>query len=116
LLLYQQANRYYFNYQALAVNPNYKVSSAETDTNNVSHLDITVKDSKGNVLATLPNKGYVLNALVDPWVSNQRSAILTNLSTLGFSTSKDVALNNFATQTILTDWPEAMLLADSLVA
>lgn len=116
LLLYQQANRYYFNYQALAVNPNYKVSSTETDTDNVSHLDITVKDNKGNVLATLPNQGYVLNALVDPWVSKQRSAILTNLSSLGFSTSTEVALNNFATQTILTDWPEAMLLADSLVA
>lgn len=116
LLLYQQANRYYFNYQALAVNPNYKVSSEETDTDNVSHLDITVKDSNGNVLATLPNQGYVLNALVDTWVSNQRSTILANLNSLGFSTSTEVALNNFATQTILTDWPAAMLLADSLVA
>lgn len=113
LLLYQQGNDYYFNYQQAVVDKNYQVHSEEKTVDNVDTLTITVT---GNHTASMDNKGYVLSSLTDTWVSSQRSAILADLNKQGFSTYTEVNLTTFAKETILTDWPEVMLLGDSLVA
>lgn len=107
-LLYQQGNNYYFNYQQQIVDSAYQVTAAGANT---STLTITVSGAHD---ATLINNNYVLSSLADTWVTGQRNTILANLNQIGFDTYSEAVLTTFCTQTALTDWPEAMLLADTL--
>lgn len=107
-LLYQQGNDYYFNYQQRVVNNTYKVSSSGADT------DVLTINVTGAHAASLLNKDFVLNSIKDQWVAGQRSDILKNLNLIGFDTYQEAVLDTFATDTALTDWPEVMLLADTL--
>lgn len=107
LLLYQQGNNYYFNYQKAKVDTNYKVTSEGRKT------DKYIIKISGQHTADLPNENYILQSLVDPWVASQRSSILANLKATGFSTYEEVNLKTFAKDTALTNWPVAMLLGDS---
>lgn len=108
MLLYQQGNIYYFNYQQAQVDKRYKVDPKGRNTKKYT-IDVS-----GEHTAKLENENYVLKSLVDPWVSSQRSGILANLKACGFSTYEEVNLKTFAKDTALTDWPAAMLLGDSL--
>jgi hypothetical protein len=110
-LLYQQGNQYYYNYQAQVVDRNFTVTTPATDAD---ELTINVTDKPGTQVYNHTNNDYVLSSLADTWVSGQRSAILANLNQLGFTTYSEVNLTTFASKTILTDWPEVMLLADDL--
>lgn len=107
-LLYQQGNNYYFNYQQQIVNSDYQVTATGEDTDT---LTITVSGAHD---ASLVNNNYVLSSLADTWVTGQRNTILANLNQIGFDTYNEAVLTTFCTQTALADWPEAMLLADTL--
>lgn len=109
-LLYQQNNQYYFNYQHPVVDRNYTVSASGINTD-----QLTIQVHGGHE-ATLINKGYVLSSLMDTWVSAQRTPILNNLKTLGFDTFETVNLSTFATQTMLVDWPQVVMLGAELVS
>ncbi|MFZ2449783.1 MAG: DUF6603 domain-containing protein [Methylovulum miyakonense] len=109
-LLYQQGNNYYFSYQAQVIDDDYEVSSTGEGSDT---LTVTVS---GQHTAELKNTGYVLSSLADTWVSSQRMAIFENLNLLGFSTYGTANLTTFASQTALTDWPEVMMLGESLEA
>ena len=115
-LLYQQGNNYYFNYQQRVIDTAYTVTSEETTTNNsdgsvTDTLSITVSGAHS---ADLSNINYVLNSLADPWVTGQRNVLLANLNQIGFDTYSEAVLTTFCTETALTDWPEVLLLADTL--
>lgn len=107
-LLFQQNNNYDFNYQQQVLETGYNVSATGTDT------DVLTIAVTGEHTATLVNNDYVLNALIDPWVTEQRNALLSNFNLLGFQTYDTATLGTFATLTALTDWPEVMLLSDTL--
>ncbi len=107
-LLYQQGNQYFFNYQQQLIDTAYQVSATGEDTDT---LTITVTGAHD---ATLVNNNYILSSLDDTWVAGQRNTILANLNQIGFDTYSEAVLTTFCTQTALADWPEAMLLADTL--
>jgi hypothetical protein len=95
-----------FGYQPAPPPSVYTVSG--TPSADRSSLDITVG---GGHTADLPNSGYVLSALVDPWVSQQRVAVLDQLRLLGCGTpaSSSVHVAGLA-QTQLSDWPGVALI------
>lgn len=96
-----------FVYQKAVVDPDYTVSASLSA--DAKELTISVG---GTHTATLPNKDYVLGALIDPWVTDQRAPILDDLTANGFSTygPGEINLGVMATQTALTDWPAVKML------
>lgn len=112
LLLFQAGNLAYFEFLAAAVNEDYMVTSEEDET--AESLTITIDEGD---TATLNNSNYVLESINDSWVNTQRNSMLDALTDAGFSTftSAEVDLSQFASETILTDWPQVMKLGDSLV-
>ena len=68
-------------------------------------------DVSGAHTQEFTNTGYELCSLVDTWVAGQRTALLDDLTKLGFPTepSANVDLKGMA-KTVLTDWPHAALI------
>jgi hypothetical protein len=108
-LLFQQGNHYYFNYQLPVIDTSFKVKVTGRSTSTLT-IDIT-----GNHTGSLKNENYVLSGLADTWVAGQRSAVLANLNSIGFNTYSEVNLATFASKTMLTNWPQVMILGNSLV-
>jgi hypothetical protein len=109
-LLYQQSNLAYFSYQSGRVATTYTVT---TNFPTQAELDITIA---GAYSGKLENKNYLLGALMDSWVVSQRNPILDDMVANGFPVypSAEVNLSVLASKTALTDWPEVMLLGDTL--
>ena len=105
-LIFGDANQTGFAYQPPIPPSAYKVDSKTSPDGNTFVVDIS-----GAYSASLPNTGHELSALVDSWVAGQRTAILDELTQLGFATapSADVKLSTMA-QTALTGWPHAALI------
>ncbi len=111
-LIYGQNDTTGFAYQTPEVDHQYTVtSSASADQKTFT---ITVG---GAPIHPLPNTGYVLKALADPWVATQRTATLDELVRLGFSTKpgSDVNVDKMAA-TALTDWPSAARIGSEVRA
>lgn len=71
-------------------------------------LDITVG---GAHTQDLPNTGYVLSALADPWVDRQRVAVLDALSLLGLGTPSSIGVSVHDLATVQLDgWPSVALI------
>ena len=114
-LLFQAGNFVYFDFLAAAVNTDYTLTSVEDDT--LETLNIVVSETVGGTaLATLDNSDYILEGINDNWVNTQRNTLLDALTDAGFSTftSAEVDVSAFASETILTDWPQVMQLGDRL--
>ncbi len=109
-LLFQQGNDADFHYTARAVDTGYTVSAAFPTPN---EMDITVA---GGHDATLVNRSWVLGALIDDWVTDQRAGVLADLNANGFDTyaPAQVDLKILGTVKALTDWPRALLLGADL--
>jgi hypothetical protein len=87
------------------------VDTGSTVTSVAKDDDLTITVT-GAVSETLPNKGFVLNAIGDAAVAARRAAILDDLVANHFGTtpSAKIDVTLFATDTALTDWPRAALL------
>ena len=96
-----------FGYQPAPPPSVYTVSG--TPSADRSSLDVTIG---GGHTADLPNSGYVLSALVDPWISQQRVAVLDELRLLGFGTPGEQfgARSAELAQIQLSDWPGVALI------
>jgi hypothetical protein len=105
-LIFGDANQTGFAYQPPIPPSAYKVDSKTSPDGNTFVVDVS-----GAYSASLPNTGRELSALVDQWVAGQRTAILDELTQLGFATtpSADVKLTTMA-ETALTAWPHAALI------
>jgi hypothetical protein len=110
-LIYTQGNDTSFSDGQVELGTAYTVTSTEDG----AELDIQVH---GLATQSLPNSNYLLASLENAWVVQQRAAVLTSLAGAGFSTyaPDEVDLTLLATRTALTDWPEVMLLGDTLPA
>jgi hypothetical protein len=109
-LLFQQGNDVAFGYTAPSVDPRYAVGALFPAP---EVMDVSVS---GAYDATFTNTGWVLGALQEPWVAEQRGDVLADLVRNGFGTYAPAEVNPtvFATRTALTDWPRVMLLGADL--
>ncbi len=106
-LLYQQNHQYDYNYQSPLPDNDYSVEVSGRDTD---ELAIGIH---GQHEAVLMNKGYILSALADGWVSKRRDSILQNLTGMGWNTYEKSEMEVFAKETVLTDWPEVVRLVEN---
>ena len=108
-LLYMAGFSTGFTYQKAVVDPDYTVTSQIIREKDRHELKINIS---GKHTAELKNENYVLSSLIDPWVTDQRAAILNDLAANGFSTYKadQIDLHDFATKTALTDWPGVKMM------
>lgn len=102
-LLFQDSHATGFRYTGAQVTTTYTVSGTPVGPS------LTIGISGGHT-ASLPNSGYVLSALADPWVAGQRDAVLTDLRAHGFSGLEAVNVTTMAQSTALNDWPGVALL------
>jgi hypothetical protein len=105
-LIYGEGNETGSAYQSPTPDPRYGVKLTVSPDKRTMTVAVS-----GQHIASLPNEGYVLSALVDPWVSAQRTETLNELNRLGFATTHadKVSLTTMA-RTRLTDWPDAALI------
>lgn len=105
-LLFAKGYSTHFSWTSAQPNTAYTLTILDTPAD---QLNIEVS---GAATETLDNRGYVLNSLIQPWVSSQRNAILTDLAANGFSTytADQVDPQIMATKKALVDWPHVALL------
>lgn len=105
-LIFGEGTNTGFVFQPLALPSSYTVHGVLGPDGTT--LDITVG---GAHTQDLPNGGYVLSALADPWVDQQRVAVLDALSLLDLDTppSSEVSVRDLATVQ-LTGWPSVRLI------
>jgi hypothetical protein len=84
----------------------YTVSSA---VGNAGALSVHVSGDRDTDLV---ETGYVLGALIDPWITAQRASLVGELSARGITDCKPDAidLEVLATQAALQDWPQIAIL------
>ncbi len=95
-----------FSYTSAQPDTRYTVTTTNTPA---SELTISVT---GAATETLPNSNYVLNSLVNSWVTQQRAAILGDLiaNKAGTYNASQVDLQVMGTQKALVDWPQVAVL------
>lgn len=103
-LLFSQGSSTGFRYQRALPNPAYQASGT-IEAN--KDLKITISGGHEQIIV---NTGLALKALVDPWVSSQRSGLLTDLAAaFATYTPDEVKLTDMA-QKALMNWPAVQLL------
>lgn len=105
-LIFGEGNDTGFAHQSPTPDPRYRVKRTISPDQRTMTVEVS-----GQHVASLPNQGYVLSVLVDPWVSARRTETLNELNRLGFATTHadKVSLTTMA-RTALTDWPDAALI------
>lgn len=100
-LLYAPGDQTGFYPAQAAVVPGYGVSATDDPT------DALVITLTGAHDAVLTSRDWHLTALVDPWVSAQRTAVAEALVAAGFGTTppSQIDVTTFATRKALSDWP-----------
>ncbi len=105
-LLFTKGFSTQFSYTSAQPDTSYTVT---TTNDPASELTINIT---GAATETLPNSNYVLNSLVNTWVTQQRASILGDLIANGFDTynANQVDLQVMGTQKALVDWPQVAVL------
>ncbi|MCB1088863.1 MAG: hypothetical protein KDM63_17640, partial [Verrucomicrobiae bacterium] len=115
LLIFEFGFRTDYRFTAAAADSNFTVSASfeeKEDPKTGTMASTLLIEVSGKKKVTLKNEKYVLNALGDSWVGQQRDLILEDLNANGFSTfaKGEVHLELMATKKALTDWPVVAIL------
>jgi hypothetical protein len=106
ILLYQRGYGSGYRFTSTPADDRYTIQLAATAP---TILDLTVA---GPTTISLTNAEFVLAALGNPWVADQRSAVVNELATIfGTRPVAQIDVSTMASATKLTDWPTIAVLA-----